>query len=91
MSHLLPVDDRTSVEVTVRRDFVELRVDSRCVAVIDRDTLRGWLTHPHHRPSYPIDDVTWIHRPDGGVMLTITRIGAWALNPHAVRALVAQL
>ena len=45
-------------EVSVRRDTVVLRHDGRCLAVLDRDQLRDWLTTTHPEPLV-VDDAIW--------------------------------
>jgi hypothetical protein len=45
------------VELTVRRDDLEIRFQQRSLAVLDRRTLRRWLRKPAQ--PYSMDDVTW--------------------------------
>jgi hypothetical protein len=86
----LPLNSSAAVEVTVRRDFVELRHDGHGIAVIDRDALRSWLTESCER-RFPIDDVTFTRLERGHVLLSITRAGVWTLAPTVVEDLVVRL
>ncbi len=45
-------------EVSVRRDTVVLRHDGRCLAVLDRDQLRDWLTAAEPQPL-AVDEAIW--------------------------------
>ena len=45
-------------EVSVRRDTVVLRHEGRCLAVLDRDQLRNWLTRAEPEPL-AVDDAIW--------------------------------
>ena len=85
-----PGQHAPAVEMTLRREVVEMRYQDRCVAVIDRERLRDWLFQSTSS-RLPIDDVTWIGLGGGRVMLSITRAGAWALTPTTVEGLRARL
>jgi hypothetical protein len=86
----LNLNSSAAVEITVRRDFIELRHDGHCIAVIDRDQLRGWLTQPLGR-RFPIDDVSFTHLQHGHVLLSISGAGVWTLTPATIKALVVRL
>ena len=51
------------VELTFRRDVVEVHMDGHCRAVFDRDHLREWLTYPEG--TFSCDDVSLILSTDG--------------------------
>lgn len=48
------------VELTVRRDDLEVRFADRHLAVVDRKALRRWLNRP--TGPYLTDAVTWVAR-----------------------------
>ena len=58
-----------SVDVQIRSDTVALHYRDRLSGIIDRDTLKTWLTNPYDSLAY--DDVTW-SRTSIGVWLIIT-------------------
>ena len=53
----------TDVELTFRRDVVEVHHNGNCRAVFDRDHLREWLTYPEG--TFSCDEVSLILSKDG--------------------------
>jgi hypothetical protein len=54
------------VELTFRRDVVEVHYEGRCRAVFRRDVLKEWLTYPEG--SVTADDVSFTLSTDGIVL-----------------------
>jgi hypothetical protein len=74
----------------MHRDFVELRHRGRCIAVIDRDGLREWLTQPISL-HLAIDDVMFTRLTRGYMVLSINGGGVWTLTPAEIKTVVVRL
>jgi hypothetical protein len=77
-----------TVELAVRRDIVTVWVNSRTLAVIDRDRLRAWLGAPGE--PLIVDDVEFLII-DRHLCVRIDGYGPYVLAPDPVRRLVEQL
>lgn len=70
------------VELTFRRDVVEVHHEGRCRAVFDRDHLREWLTYP--QGSVSVDDVSFIQSTDGILLRVEPVVPGWPLAQYAL-------
>ena len=85
----LDVEDRLGVsvvlDVSIRRDTVELRLQDALVGIADRDRLRAWLSTPDG--MYACDDLTWLWN-GFCVGVHVEDLGsATMLRPHVVEML----
>lgn len=74
-----------TVQITIRRDTVEIRVEDRLVGVGDREKLRAWLEGP--KGVFAFDDINW-YKAGGGIAIGITDlVRPWTLADHDVQQL----
>ena len=85
----LDVEDRLGatvvLDVSIRRDTIELRLQDTLVGIADRDQLREWLRAPDG--MFVCDDLTWLWNGFCIGIYVQDRVPASLLRAHIVETL----
>jgi hypothetical protein len=85
----LDVEDRLGatvvLDVSIRRDTIELRLQNALVGIADRDQLREWLRAPEG--MFVCDDLTWLWNGFCVGIYVRDRVPASLLQAHIVETL----
>jgi hypothetical protein len=73
------------VELSLRRDTVEVRCRNKLAGIADRDTLRSWLRDP--QGIYEYDDMAWLWNGYAVGVCIRNMLPTNLLRPHVVENL----